>query len=141
MTAQAIHASRAPNLAAPILIEEDSFFQLAIARIPYSGFLFSWPQERSLAEKINGTQDAARLIELIVVRNKYLCADLDRNLFTAAVLVANVGVGIIQSTCGYLGAGASLAGVALHVYQIYHNNQVLKELRTNGVFRPGMRVC
>jgi len=140
MTAAANPIGGAVQAVAPIHIEEDSPVDLIRSRFPLTGSFLSSDRRKSLVEKINDTEEPARLIELIKVKNKYVYADMDRNLITAAFLVANVAMSIISSTWGYMGAGVMVGGAALHLYIISHNTEVIKELQTTGEIKPGMKV-
>lgn len=132
MTAQAIDQATAPNPALRIPIKEDSSFHLGMSRIPFAGVVISWAQQNSIMKQIHESHkaiDPSRIIELVKVKNLYHVADMDRDLLTGALLVGGVALGIIHRTWGYVAVGTTLLSAAGDVYQIYNNNQVIKQLQ------------
>lgn len=139
MSVPTSHLSR--NSVPPLAIEENSTLLKAISCIPLIGIATSLFQEISLAHKITQVADAPRLIELINVKNQYKVANVVRNLFTAALIVAGIALGIIGGTFAF-GAVLTLAHVGmagLNIYRIHKNSQVVSELQTTG-FRTGMQI-
>lgn len=124
-------------------IPEDSIFLKLLSCIPLFGIIPAVINECSLQKKAQQTEDPARLIKVINVKNHYKIASIARKLLTVALIITGVALGVLTGGLGIgVAIGAAIIGscfVSIYSYRIHKNKQLIHELQTTG-FRPNMYV-
>lgn len=120
-------------------IEEDLIVLKALSCIPILGAFLSVCVEFSLVKKLENTTSVPKLIELINIKNQYKIINVGRNMLTVALVIAGMAYGIIvKGVLTKIFLAGLLIGIAINLYGIKKNNQLIKELQTSGL-KAGMQ--
>jgi|GEM_PF-1855223 len=133
VTATGNHGFKTPTNPQSIAIEENSAITKAICCIPLLGIIVSHNQDVSLTKKIDDEPKVFRIIELINIKNQYKVANAVRSLFTAALIISGIALGIIGYTIFPSCAAILLTLDAwLNMDAINQNNKLITELELTG---------
>ncbi len=110
-----------------VTFEEASPLLKRISAIPIIGIPVSMIQESSLKSKLSKSNDPALSVALIHIKNEYAKSALNRNLLSAALVVAGIAKNILKNN--FLFSALIFIGcAALNAYRIDQNEEILFRL-------------